>query len=123
MDPADTPPYFPVGGPYTIAFGMPFDLNQNGAPANSVFQLDDEFGEYLESKTQARSEELDKYFCTADYSEGKPRQVAQFIVSRLVREYPRDPHKGSTARSLRMAQACSSLGRRAISSWDAPMGG
>ncbi|BAZ10575.1 hypothetical protein NIES4071_23980 [Calothrix sp. NIES-4071] len=83
--------YFPLdNGRYEVKPGMA-PLGKcfgNGAADNHVFQIDNTFTDYRNTKLAARQECLSKYFQTSNYSDIIATAVAKFIIRRLTYEHP-----------------------------------
>lgn len=83
--------YFPLDkGIYEVApnlrnFGMDFG---NGAQDQKVFQLDKQFLDYRSNKMACRSERLSKYVLTHKLSETVETGVHEFMVNRLILDWP-----------------------------------
>lgn len=61
----------------------------NGAADRRVLQLDREWPHYRANKLEARTESLDKYYCTVPQFEPRRRRaVTEFLSNALVTEYP-----------------------------------
>jgi dimethylamine monooxygenase subunit A len=83
--------YFPLfNGRYEVKPGLkshPFDFG-NGQLDQQVFQIDKNFPLYRQTKLQSRSERLNKYYQTHNYSDTTASVVASLIVEKLTIEYP-----------------------------------
>lgn len=83
--------YFPLdNGRYEVKPGMA-PLSKcfgNGAVDNYVFQIDNTFFDYRNTKLASRQECLSKYFQTSNYSDKVAVAVTKFIIRCLVYEYP-----------------------------------
>jgi dimethylamine monooxygenase subunit A len=83
--------YFPLeNGIYEVKPGMvPFGSNFGNDIADSqVFQIDKNFPEYRQEKLRSRSEQLNKYYQTYNYSDTVATAIARLIISRLTLEHP-----------------------------------
>jgi dimethylamine monooxygenase subunit A len=91
IDLPDPPFYFPLRhGRYEVAPGLNrFGKELGGGVADQkLFQFDRTFPHFRAEKFAARSERLDKYFCTADISPATMMDVSVFIIQRLLAEHP-----------------------------------
>jgi hypothetical protein len=83
--------YFPIArGRYDVSpglfqFGADFG---NGEQDRRVFQIDVEFERYRQNKIEARQEDLAKYYRVERYAVAEGSAIAQFITTRLAKEYP-----------------------------------
>lgn len=83
--------YFPLTqGRYEVKPGMlPLGTNfGNGEADQKVFQIDKYFFHYRQMKELARQEDLSKYYQTYQYSSAVAIAIAEFIIKRLIQEYP-----------------------------------
>ncbi|YAF98260.1 MAG: DUF3445 domain-containing protein [Nodularia sp. CChRGM 3473] len=83
--------YFPLmSGRYEVKPGMmPFGCCLgNGQADQQVFQIDDNFTDYRQSKLLARAERLSKYYQTSNYSQAVAGAIARLIITRLTQEHP-----------------------------------
>jgi dimethylamine monooxygenase subunit A len=83
--------YFPLeNGIYEVKPGMfPFGSDFGNDIADSqVFQIDKNFPEYRQEKLRSRSEQLNKYYQTYNYSNTVATAIAYLIISRLTIEHP-----------------------------------
>lgn len=53
-----------------------------------VFQIDDQYQEYLSNKREARNEDIHKYYCKERLLENTIVSVNKYMVSQLLKEYP-----------------------------------
>ena len=87
----DAARYFPPAeGMYQVKPGF-IRLGQdlgNGPADAQVFQFDQSFPLFRQTKLQARAERLPKYYQTADYTPEVSNTVARFIAQRLAQEHP-----------------------------------
>jgi hypothetical protein len=86
------PLYFPLRhGRYDIAPGLNrFGKELGGGAADEkAFQFDRTFPHFRAEKLTARTERLEKYFCTTDLASATVMDVSVFIVRRLLAEHPR----------------------------------
>jgi len=60
----------------------------NGPSDCRLLQLDQEFRHYRAAKLAARAEQLDKYYCTYNYSEATAQAVVALLKSQLLADYP-----------------------------------
>ena len=87
----DVADYFPIErGRYDVSpglfqFGTDFG---NGVQDRKLFQIDCDFDKYRQNKLEARREDLAKYYRIERYARVEGSTVAQFVVMRLVKEYP-----------------------------------
>ncbi|WP_427157058.1 heme-dependent oxidative N-demethylase family protein [Aliinostoc sp. HNIBRCY26] len=88
----NSPPcYFPLmNGRYEVkpgmmAFGSCFG---NGQTDQQVFQIDENFADYRQTKLLARAERLSKYYQSYNYSQTVAGAIARLIVERLTQEHP-----------------------------------
>lgn len=83
--------YFPFRkGRYEVApglLGLGADFG-NGPADQLLFQLDSDFSSFRDAKLRSRSECLEKYHGTAEYSPAVSGAVAELIVDRLCEEHP-----------------------------------
>lgn len=83
--------YFPLeSGRYEVKPGM-MPLGScfgNGVADGMVFQIDENFPIYRESKVLARAERLEKYYQTYNYTDFVATAVGRLMVARLVCEHP-----------------------------------
>ena len=89
--PSDAAVYFPPArGLYEVKAGLsPFGTDMgNGAADGQVFQFDSGFDEYQQTKLQARSERLEKYYQSCKFTPELAAAVTRFIVDRLTQEHP-----------------------------------
>lgn len=83
--------YFPLDkGIYEVApnlraFGKDFG---NGSQDQKVFQFDNQFVRYRQNKIDCRQERLGKYVCTHELSTEVTLGVHEFMVNRLIQEWP-----------------------------------
>lgn len=81
--------YFPLEkGQYQVTPGLHAlgtDFSNNNAD-RLIFQLDDNFGHYRETKIAARTESLDKYYCSEQLDANKRSIINQFIFRQLCHE-------------------------------------
>lgn len=86
-----TPNYFPIErGVYEVTAGLRplgFDFGYAELDRN-VFQICSDFAEFRKNKIECRKERLSKYFVTLDLSEKHKSYTTEFIVKRLLHEYP-----------------------------------
>lgn len=91
LDIASPARYFPFEtGKYSIAPGL-HKLGQkfgNGEADRKVFQLDENWPWYRSNKEACRKENYEKYACTHNAKADSLWVVSDFIVSRLLEEYP-----------------------------------
>jgi dimethylamine monooxygenase subunit A len=89
--PTKPPTYFPIDrGLYEVAPGLKnlgHDFG-NGEIDSKVFQIDSDFQLYRENKLKCRAERLSKYYVTQELSTEKEVYLTEFIVQKLVQEYP-----------------------------------
>jgi dimethylamine monooxygenase subunit A len=88
---AKTALYFPLeSGRYEVKPGM-VRLGScfgNGVADGMVFQIDENFSMYRQSKVLARGERLEKYYQIQNYSDVLATAVGRLIITRLVCEHP-----------------------------------
>lgn len=83
--------YFPLDkGQYQVtpglhALGTDFG---NGVADNHIFQFDENFDHYHQTKTAARTEALEKYYCKEKLNNQKKSIINQFIIQQLFHERP-----------------------------------
>ena len=83
--------YYPLDkGLYEVApglrtFGTDFG---NGNLDNKVFQFDQSFNVFRESKLACRAERLSKYYCESHYTSTIASHISQMIIDLLVKESP-----------------------------------
>ena len=83
--------YFPLEkGQYQVtpglrAFGTDFG---NGTADSLIFQFDNNFEQYRQSKLAARAENLEKYYCQEGLAPHKMSRINQFIIQQLCQESP-----------------------------------
>ncbi len=83
--------YFPLErGTYQVtpglhALGTDFG---NGKADSFLFQFDDNFAHYRQTKLAARTESLQKYYCKAGFSPRKMEIINQFLIQQLYHESP-----------------------------------
>ena len=83
--------YFPLEkGQYQVtpglhAFGTDFG---NSNADRLIFQFDDEFEQYRQSKLAARAENLEKYYCQQGLTPHKISIINQFVIQQLHQENP-----------------------------------
>jgi hypothetical protein len=82
------PKYLPfLDGKYSVAPGLSA-MAKADARDQLVFQLDEDYGAYLDNKNSCRREDIRKYYLEDALPTGTITAVNQFLVSRLVEEYP-----------------------------------
>lgn len=87
----DAAEYFPFAtGHYDIKPGfIPLGEDLGNGPADAqVFQFDSTFNMYYHAKIEARTESLEKYFQTHNFSSDIAATINRFIVERLLLEHP-----------------------------------
>ena len=92
QNPSTPPPqYFPLeDGVYHVRAGLRAlgaDPQEN-VPENRVFQLDSQYSLYRKNKDACRAESLEKYYCVDDDSDAVRREVALWMIGRLLLEHP-----------------------------------
>jgi dimethylamine monooxygenase subunit A len=83
--------YFPLlNGRYEVKPGLKPHPScfGNGKLDQQVFQIDDNFSLYRQAKLQSRSERLDKYYQTHNYSDAVASVVASLMIEKFITEYP-----------------------------------
>ena len=83
--------YFPIrAGRYEVGAGLHrLDTDFGNGPSDSkLFQLDSAWPHYRHQKMLARRECLEKYSCESIRQKGLMRAVVDFLVKRLLSEYP-----------------------------------
>ncbi|KAM3097613.1 heme-dependent oxidative N-demethylase family protein [Phormidesmis sp. 146-12] len=87
--------YFPLAnGRYEVKPGL-FPLGTdfgNGQADRQVFQFDENFADYRCVKLRDRSERLEKYYQTCNYSDHVATAIARLMVDRLTHEHPDQFH-------------------------------
>jgi dimethylamine monooxygenase subunit A len=53
-----------------------------------VFQLDDQYDDFMDNKRSCREEDVNKYYVEENFNDATAIAVNQFFVNRLVKEYP-----------------------------------
>ncbi|MGB7160722.1 MAG: DUF3445 domain-containing protein [Tepidisphaeraceae bacterium] len=87
----EPPFYFPMRhGRYDVAPGlMKFVKDLGGGDADArAFQIDSTFDRFRAAKLASRGERPGKYVCSSDLSDAVAGEIAAFVVSRLITEYP-----------------------------------
>jgi hypothetical protein len=83
--------YFPIArGVYGVTAGLrPFGTDFGNGPADRrVFQIDDQFSAFRESKLACRRDRLSKYLAASDFSPAVERAVVGWFADRLTAEHP-----------------------------------
>ncbi len=83
--------YFPLAdGQYRVQPGL-FSLTQefgNGKQDNRIFQIDQNYQQYRQNKISARNEQLNKYYCWANFSDPIRQNITHYLINTLCQEYP-----------------------------------
>ena len=83
--------YFPLAkGQYQVTAGLHIlgtDFG-NGISDSHVFQFDENFNHYRETKVAARTEALEKYYCKERLDSQKQATINKFIIQQLCQESP-----------------------------------
>lgn len=88
---ADPPFYFPLRhGRYDVAPGLTkFGRALGGEDADThVFQIDRTHERFRSAKLASRGQEVEKYVCASELSDGVARDGAAFIARRLATDHP-----------------------------------
>ncbi|WP_414756408.1 heme-dependent oxidative N-demethylase family protein [Anabaena sp. CCY 9910] len=97
--------YFPLmNGRYEVKPGMlPFGSDLGNSRADKqVFQIDNNYHNYRETKLLARRERLGKYYQTCKYSKAVAGAIARLIIQRLVQEHPQHFEWQQTANTRKL---------------------
>ena len=82
------PRYLPfLDGSYSTAPGLTA-MGKANAEEQFVFQIDEQYGDFIENKRQCRQERLNKYYLEEKFYPETIAAVNRFLVDRLAAEYP-----------------------------------
>lgn len=82
-----TAPTLPfLSGIYSTGPGL-VPLSKNGLPDNRIFDIDDDYDDYIRNKSECRKE-LAKHFCTKDFNPATELNACNYIARELARSYP-----------------------------------
>ena len=82
--------YFPIStGRYEVKASLSrLDKSFGNPQDNKVFQIDTQWSDYFRDKQQAREENLEKYYLTADFDRETRRAMITLMLNQLCEEYP-----------------------------------
>lgn len=83
--------YLPfLTGKYSTAPGL-IAIDKNPVLTEKfIFQVDDQYTNYIENKTTCRKEDIYKYYATSRLSDTTIIAVNKYIVHQLIKEYPKE---------------------------------
>lgn len=90
MSPLNMPlRYLPfIGGVYSTAPGLKLTAKEPLPQDRFIFQVDDRYQTYLQNKQACRREDIHKYYLEFEPLMATMRTVNEYIVAKLVEEYP-----------------------------------
>lgn len=81
--------YLPfLDGRYSTAPALHNMAKADGIKDHFVFQIDEQYGKYIDNKLDCRKEDIHKYYTEAGLYNGTIANVNRLIVERLIAEYP-----------------------------------
>lgn len=81
--------YLPfLNGAYSTAPGIKLTANEKSEKDRLIFQIDDNYTQYIENKKQCRNEDINKYYLTHQPVENTIRRVNEYMLHTFVSEHP-----------------------------------